>query len=195
MSSITLKPLLFVLLVIGLSGCQIIRNITNASTPAVLPNGAISYDQIQQDRTLQETLADQFSKPSGPYANTHIDVFVHNGVVLLVGQVHSVKQKTRAGELAKKVASVRILHNRLKVNPSYKRSRAQLEFDNKMARKIKTQFSLSKNVPMSKMTVGVVDKQLVLMGLLRQAEIRATMETAQKLDGVSHIIKAFEQID
>lgn len=178
-----------------LPGCQLLRNITNASTPAVLANGAISYDQIQQDRTLQETLEDQFSRPGGHYSHSQIKVFVHNGSVLLVGKVQSTQQKVNAGALVKKVAAVRILHNQLKIKPGYKRNRTQSELDSKMVRKIKTQFSLSKNVPMNKMTVGVVDNELILMGLLTQAEIRSTMETAQKLSGISRIIKAFEQID
>jgi osmotically-inducible protein OsmY len=124
---------------------------------------------------------------------SHINVNVYNSIVLLTGEVPSIKLKKLAGETARKFNRVRIVHNELQVrNNTSLISRTN---DSLIAKKIQLKLRLNEEVKGSDFKIITEDSIVYMMGIISRSESDKAVNLARETSGVRRVVRVFEYID
>lgn len=166
------------------SGCSTITGSTGYGTRT-------SY-AIDQDTQIARTLWDGI-RANDSLDDTHINVDVYNGFVLLTGQVGSDAQKTQTGELATRLQGVRHLRNELSVGPNS--STQQRLQDTWVTSRVKARITASNRIDSDRVRVLTENATVYLMGMVRASEADYLVRLVSQTSGVERIVKAFEYID
>lgn len=182
-----------VLLAVTLAGCSGVLTATR-DTPIESNHGT---------RTLGSSIDDQLieTRTSVNIAKAHTDletasrfsVTSYNGVVLLAGQVPRAELVQLAGETAKRVQRVKVVHNELTVGPRL--SLLARNNDALITSSAKTRMLADSTIPGRRIKVTTEAGVIYLMGLVTRAEANAAVAAAQQVGGVQRIVKLFEYID
>jgi len=126
----------------------------------------------------------------------HINIISINGVVLLVGQAPTAALKQQAGNIARGVEKVRLVHNEMTIAaPNSMMTRSS---DSLITAKVKADlFTIKGHEGFDPTRVKVVTENGVvyLMGILYRNEAAAVTERARQVSGVQKVVKLFEYID
>lgn len=154
-------------------------------------------------RTLGSSIDDQLieTRASVNIAKAHPDlesearfsVTSYNGVLLIVGQVPRAELIGLAGDTAKRVQRVKVVHNELTVGPRL--SLLARNNDALITSSAKTRMLADSNIPGRRIKVTTEAGAVYLMGLVTRAEADAAVTAVQKVGGVQRIVKLFEYID
>ncbi len=182
-----------VLLALALAGCSSILTATR-DTP---------MESNHVTRTLGSSIDDQLieTRANVNIAKAHADleaearfsVTSYNGVVLLVGQVPRAELIQLAGDTAKRVQRVKVVHNELTVGPRL--SLLARNNDALITSSTNTRMLADNNIPGRRIKVTTEAGVVYLMGLVTRAEADLAVATAQQVGGVQRIVKLFEYID
>ena len=182
-----------VLLALTLAGCSTVLTATR-DTPMESNLGT---------RTLGSSIDDQLieTRASVNIAKAHPDlesearysVTSYNGVVLLAGQVPRSELIALAGDTAKRVQRVKVVHNELTVGPRL--PLLARNNDALITSSAKTRMLADSNIPGRRVKVTTEAGAVYLMGLLTRAEADAAVAAVQQVGGVQRIVKLFEYID
>jgi osmotically-inducible protein OsmY len=181
------------LLALTLAGCSGVLTATR-DTPMEANYGT---------RTLGSSIDDQLieTRASVNIAKAHPDlesearfsVTSYNGVVLLAGQVPRAELAQLAGDTAKRVQRVKVVHNELTTGPRL--SLLARNNDALITSSAKTRMLADSNIPGRRIKVTTEAGVIYLMGLVTRAESNAAVAAAQQVGGVQRIVKLFEYID
>ena len=127
------------------------------------------------------------------FNKTKFNVYSHNGVVLITGQVPDANMRTTATETIQKIRKVRRVHNELEVAPP--RSFSSTLSDAWLSSKVKTRFLFTKGIESRRIKVILENGVVYLMGLVTQKEADVIVETAKKSYGIQKIVRVFEYIE
>ncbi|MEN3157635.1 division/outer membrane stress-associated lipid-binding lipoprotein [Alkalimonas sp. NCh-2] len=119
-----------------------------------------------------------------------INVVSYNGVVLLTGQVESEQVRQRAGQITRDLASVRDVHNQIRVGNTI--SLSTRSRDSWISTRVKSMFLSDSAISGLNIKVVTEDGEVFLMGLVTPAEADKAVEIARHVDGVNRVIRAFE---
>lgn len=154
-------------------------------------------------RTLGSSIDDQLieTRASVNIAKAHPDLEAHsrfsvtsyNGVVLLTGQVPRAELVQLAGDTARRVQRVKVVHNELTVGPRL--SLLARNNDALITSSAKARMLADSNVPGRRIKVVTEAGAVYLMGLVTRAEADAAVAAVQQVGGVQRIVKLFEYID
>ena len=154
-------------------------------------------------RTLGSSIDDQLieTRTSVNIAKAHADlesearisVTSYNGVVLLAGQVPRAELIELAGNTAKRVQRVKVVHNELTAGPRL--SLLARNNDALITSSAKTRMLADSNIPGRRIKVTTEAGAVYLMGLVTRAEADAAVAAVQQVGGVQRIVKLFEYID
>lgn len=129
------------------------------------------------------------------YKNSHINITVYNGVILMTGEVANEAIRTRAEEIvnAKKDPQQRVV-NYLVIGPNS--SFANRTYDSKQTAKVKTALFDVKIKGFDPSRVKVVTEHAVtfLMGLVTEEEAQAATDVASRVKGVKQVVSVFDII-
>lgn len=146
---------------------------------------------IDQDTRIARTLWDSI-RANDSLDDTHINVDVYNGFVLLTGQVGSYAQKGQAGELATRPEGVRHVRNELSIGPNS--STQQRLQDTWITSRVKARITAGNRIDSDRIRVLTENGTVYLMGMVRAGEADYLVQLASRTGGVKRIVKAFEYL-
>lgn len=177
-----LRGICAALLIVLASACS---TITDSSTRSV--NTILNDDQI-------ETVALRMIKESDPrFADCHVVVVSHKGVVLLAGEVSDEALKQKAGEVVLKLDLVKSLHNELEIgSPTAWSTRSN---DAWITTKVKGAMIAHGGIDVGVINVTTENGVVFLMGNVAHSVANAAVEAASTVSGVQKIVKVFQYTD
>ncbi|MEL6114445.1 BON domain-containing protein [Photobacterium sp. SP02] len=151
-----------------------------------------SGQQQWRDQHIAMQIGGLVNKP--PYqGKVRVNAISTEGRVLLVGQ--AVDQAT-AGQLAdavQELASVKEVYNQLQIGPLPTLSDVGL--DSWLTTKVKAQLIASKKLRDSAVQVATENQRVYLLGFVTREQGNIAADVARNVEGVKHVIKAFEYTD
>jgi osmotically-inducible protein OsmY len=190
--TVKIIPGIMLLLALSLTGCVWFTDMTHSKAVKQDPGertlgSVIDDDNIETVTTVNILKADKWMR------NGRIVVVSYNGVVLLAGQVKSDELRTLAGDVARKVLSVRQVHNQLTVAPNLRwfvRNN-----DAWLTTKIKSKLLFNGATPSGHIKVVTENGVVFLMGLVTHRESNAAVNVASNTSGVQKVVSIFEYVD
>ena len=166
--------------------------------PAVIAVGAGGTALVATDRRTTGTQVDDegvelkiAQQANAQYGDRiHLNVTSYNGIVLLTGEVPDQGVWASVGNLAKTTEKVRVVQNELVVAPNTDMS--QRTNDTYITSKVKTRMIEANKFPPNAVKVVTERGVVYLMGIVSKAEGDNAGETAATTDGVSKVVKVFE---
>lgn len=177
-----LRSALAALLVVLVCACS---TITDSSTRSV--NTILDDDQI-------ETVALRMIKQSDPrFADCHVVVVSHNGVVLLAGEVGDETLKQKAGEIVLGMSLVKSVHNELEIGPPTAWSTRSN--DAWITTKVKGAMIAHGGIDVGAINVTTENSVVFMMGDVTHSVADAAVAAASTVSGVTKIVKVFDYSD
>lgn len=166
-----------------------------AATTASLAHDRRTTGSVVEDKAIKARVIKAISEDKELDDNSHINVAVFNGWVLLSGETPTSALKTRAGDLVRKQEKVRRVYNELAIAaPSSMMTRSS---DSWITTKVKSSLVGLDIDGFDPTRVKVVTENgtVFLMGLVYRAEADAAVTAAQQVSGVQRVVKLFEYLD
>lgn len=182
------------MLCVMLNGCAAVL-VGGAATTAGAVHDRRSVGTVLDDNTLEVAIVDRIYSERDAFQGTRIKCVVHNGIALLIGEVFTAEQKSRAGERASELQGVRRVVNELALGepPGNWRRGA----DSTLTARVKAAL-IGIDLPefdASRVNVTTVRGEVYLMGLVSRREADAAVDAVKPLRGVVRIVKVFEYLD
>lgn len=186
--------LLLALSCLALGGCAAVI-VGGAATTAGAVHDRRSVGTVLDDNTLEVAAIDRIYSERERFDGSRIKAVVHNGVLLLIGEVDSPELKARAGERVAELQGVRRVVNELAIGEppgNWRRSA-----DSTLTARVKAAL-IGIDLPefdASRVNVTTVRGEVYLMGLVTRAEADAAVDVTRRLRGVARVVKVFEYLD
>ncbi|MEQ8954631.1 MAG: BON domain-containing protein [Gammaproteobacteria bacterium] len=190
----SLYRLFFYLSLLSFFSCTTILTATTGDEgiqedPTERTTGALVEDEI-----IETKIAVNLRSMEPRFRQAKVDVYSHNGVVLLVGQVESNELKARATEIASEASTkIKRIHNELEV--AGKTSLLARGNDAWIATKVRTLILTDKDVPSGQVKVITENGAVYMMGMISQLEGENAANLARNVAGVTKVVKVFEYIN
>ncbi len=166
-----------------------------AATTASVAHDRRTAGAVVEDKAIKARVIHALSEDTDLEKNSHINVSVFNGWVLLSGETPTEAFRARAGDIARKQEKVRRLYNELTIAaPSSMMTRSS---DSWITTKVKSSL-LGLNIKgfdPSRVKVVTENGTVYLLGLVYHAEADAAVAQARKVSGVQRVVKLFEYLD
>lgn len=143
------------------------------------------------DNTLELSLRWEMRSDDALKGN-NVSVTAINGIVLLTGEVASDELRRRAEDIASSNGKTLKVVNELQLSGAT--SLTSRTNDTLITSKVKTNLIRAEAVPANAVKVVTESGKVYLLGLVTRAEAEAAVEAANKVTGVTHIVKVFEYI-
>jgi osmotically-inducible protein OsmY len=177
------------------SGCAPLVVGGAAATTASVAHDRRTTGAIVEDKAIKGRIQHGLDEDTGLNENSHINVAVFNGLVLLSGETTSETYRARAGEIARNQTKVRRVFNELQIAaPSSWMTRTS---DAWITTKVKTSLVGLKIDGFDPSRVKVVTENgtVFLMGMVYHKEADAVVAEAQQVSGVQRVVNLFEYLD
>ena len=187
--------LLIILSGLVLSACVPIVVGGTAATGAAVITDRRAAGTMLNDKTLQMNVINALSSRGVVSTNSHANVSVYNGLVLLTGEVRDEGIKNLAQNIATDVYGVKKVVNHLVVGE--KSTMMNRAYDSKQTMKVKAALT-DVNIPtfsVNKVKVVTEHGVCYLMGILTEQEARAVEDIAKRVSGVAGVVTLFELDD
>jgi osmotically-inducible protein OsmY len=166
-----------------------------AATTASVAHDRRTTGSVIEDKAIKGRVVRGLDDATDLRENSHINVSVFNGMVLLSGEATSETYRARAGDIARQQEKVRRVYNELTIAaPSSYMTRSS---DSWITTKVKSSLVGLDIEGFDPSRVKVVSENgtVYLMGLVYHAEANATVARAQQVGGVQRVVKLFEYLD
>ena len=176
-----------------LASCSSVLTATR-DTPIEDNHGTRTFGSTIDDQLIETKVAVNVNKADTAIeSDGRIVATSYNGVVLLAGQVPRGDLIARAGEAAKQVQRVKVVHNELTAGPRL--SLLARNQDGLITANLKTRLLTDGTIPGSRIKVVTEAGVVYLMGLVTHQEADLAVQQAQQIGGVQRIVKLFEYLD
>lgn len=167
---------------------------------AVATTAGVAHDRrttgsVVEDTAITRRVNSALHADEELHNNSHINVEVFNGWVLLSGETPTEALRTRAGEIARAQDKVRRVFNEVTIAaPSSAMTRSS---DTWITTKVKSSLLSVKIDGYDPTRVKVVTENgtVFLLGLVYHKEADATVTETQQIAGVQRVVKLFEYLD
>ena len=176
-----------------LASCSSVLTATR-DTPIEDNHGTRTFGSTIDDQLIETKVAVNVNKADTAIESEgRIVATSYNGVVLRAGQVPRGDLIARAGEAAKQVQRVKVVHNELTAGPRL--SLLARNQDGLITANLKTRLLTDGAIPGSRIKVVTEAGVVYLMGLVTHHEADLAVQQAQQIGGVQRIVKLFEYLD
>ncbi len=124
---------------------------------------------------------------------SHIVTTSYNGVILLAGEVPNAELKAQAGQAARNVKGVKLVHNEIDV--MYPTAMSVRSNDSMLTSKVKSRLLIETDVPSTKVKVITVRGVVYLLGVVTRVQADNITTSVQQVGGVQKIVRLFEYIN
>lgn len=167
---------------------------------AVATGASVAHDRrttgsVVEDTAIKARVVGGLHEDEELEKNSHINVSVFNGWVLLSGEAPTEAFRTRAGDIARRQEKVRRVFNEITIAaPSSAMTRSS---DSWITTKVKSSlFSVDlEGFDPTRVKVVTENGTVFLLGLVYHREADATVAQAQQVAGVQRVVKLFEYLD
>ncbi len=167
---------------------------------AVATTASVSHDRrttgaVVEDRAIFGRVLRALNDDKQLYENSHINISVFNGWVLLSGETPTEAFRARAGEIARAQDKVRRVFNELTIAaPSSMMTRSS---DTWITTKVKSSLLGIdiKGFDPTRIKVVTENGTVFLLGLVHHNEGEAAVRKTQQVTGVQRVVKLFEYLD
>lgn len=180
-------------LAISLQGCIFVAGAA-AGAAAI----AIVYDHRTIKNTLEDaTISNKISEHIRSYSelrkDSHIEVTVFNGIVLLTGETPNTQWRQQAEEIARSTPNVVKVYNQITIEgPSSSLTRTS---DSWITTKIRSEMLARKNLKSSSIKVVTENGTVYLMGLVTKKQASIAVDISRKVTGVQKVVKVLQYQD
>jgi osmotically-inducible protein OsmY len=125
--------------------------------------------------------------------DVHVNITSMNGIVLLTGETTTGELRDRALALIRDIPGIRSINNSVVI--AEPRAFANRTHDSWITSMVKARLIGTENIPSNHIKVVTESSVVYLMGLVKQKEGELAATAAQKVAGVTKIVKLFEYLD
>lgn len=163
-----------------------------AATTAVVADDRRSAGQVLDDKSLQLQLESKIANIKRLAGNSHVNVTVYNGIVLLTGEAANEAIRQDIAKLCGSYRGVRRVDNYLIIGP--RSSFMNRSYDTSQTAKVRTVLFDVKTAGFNPNYVKVVTEHGVtyLMGILTTQEANAVVDVVRRVSGVAGVQSLFE---
>jgi len=179
-------------LLVMLSGCTAFVNTVTDEPIQPDPTGK-SIGKDYEDNKMETFIGVNIRKADPALAESHVNVTVYNGLVLITGEAPSQEMKALAGDIARDYHGQRKVYNELQLRG--KTSIVSRTNDSIISGKIKTKLAFTKGIDSSDMKVVTEDSVVYLLGTLYEDMADIAAEVARNTRGVRKVVKCFEYVE
>jgi osmotically-inducible protein OsmY len=191
-----LAPLLALSLLAGaLGGCAALI-VGGAAAGAGAAHDRRSFGTVIDDQNIELTAYDTLNKDKELALKNNVEIVVHNGVLLMIGETRTPELRERAEAMLRPIQGVRRIVNEIAIaeppglltaaNDSLLTSRAKVALFDIV--------DLPDFDP-SRVNVSTQNSVVYLMGLVTQIEAERVSEIVRTVPGVERVVKVFEYTD
>ncbi len=185
------KLVLVFSLLVTLQSCAAVI-VAGATSGAIIASDRRTAGILIEDQNIELKFSTRLSENPAVDNSSHLNAISYNGVVLIVGQTPQQNYKNQISEFARKIPSVKRIHNEVRVSaPNSLMNRSS---DSYITSKIKTNMALEKNFSSSAIKVVTENGEVFLMGLVTKQEAEIAIAITKNIDGVQKVIDVFEYI-
>jgi len=149
---------------------------------------------IVEDESIETKILVNLKSQEPAFRKAHFQVYSHNGVVLMVGQVPTQEMKVQATEIASRAsAKIKRIHNELEVIPNS--DIISRGTDAYISTRIRTMMLTNRAVPSDQVKVITENSAVFLMGLVSQTDGNKAADLARNVSGVRRVVKIFEYVN
>lgn len=158
---------------------------------------AIAYDHRSIENTINDNhmanqIAEKLSRYKTFWDQSHIEVAVFNGVVLLTGQTPKKEWRELAGEVAKSASKGGRVYNQITIEgPTSSLTRTS---DSWITTKIRSKMLANTDLKSSSIKVITENGVVYLMGVVTRKQADIAVDVARRVSGVQRVIKIFSYI-
>ncbi|ADU91782.1 BON domain-containing protein [Taylorella equigenitalis] len=174
------------------SACVPIVVGTAAVVTAVVATDRRTTGMQLTDKTIDITVGNEAKKVVNP-DTSRINVSAFNQRALITGEVATAEEKARVTEAAKLSKDVKYIVNELVVGP--KSSFKSRTNDSWITSKVRSELTLSENVPSRPIAITTSQGVVYLMGEVTPEEADKAANAASRIRGVKRVVKVFDIID
>lgn len=179
-----------VYMLIALAGCSPAAFVAGVATGSAVGADRRTLKSVAHDQAIKQRIHLAWQADPLLSRKTHLTVATFNGVVLLVGQVHTEMARQRAYQLAARVPSVRRIYNQIQVMPLT--TMVTRSNDTWITTKIKSLLLAEKHIPSTHVKVVTENGVVYLMGILKPLQGKQVADVARRVSGVKKVVKIFE---
>lgn len=192
MNEVTLKALLLSIALLALNGCAV-AILGGTAAGANAAHDRRGFSTVIDDHNIKLSAYDAINRDKELALKNNVRIVVHNGVMLLIGQVRTQALKERAERLAGQFSGIRKLINELLVAEP-KKLRYAVK-DKWLSGRVKTALLDIVDMPgfdPTRVNVTTESATVYLMGLVSHEESDRVVEIARTVPGVERVVKVFE---
>jgi osmotically-inducible protein OsmY len=191
-----MKQLIFIVVLLGLTGCAPTAFMVGAGVGATA-GGAVVYDNrgmntIWEDNNISYQAQIRINCDPKLKHQTNISVATFDHVVLLVGEAPTEELRTYAENLVKQVPNIKRICNQITIGEPILTSTHSS--DTWITTKVRSEMLTQKGLKSTQMKVVTENGVVYLMGLTTPSQGRLAAETARKVAGVRKVVEVFEYV-
>jgi osmotically-inducible protein OsmY len=184
-------PVVIAAISVHLSGCSSFLAASH-DAPIEQDLGQRTLGSVIDDRQITTHLKVNLVKADPALDKANIRVVSYNGVVLLTGEVPSEQLRELAGETARKINSVRQVHNQLAI--ASKATIYSRAYDEWIETKLLAKLIAGKKLESNRVKIIAENRVVYIMGLLTETEAQYITELASTTEGVVKVVRAIELV-
>ena len=177
-----------------LSGCAAVA-VTSATTGAAIVHDRRTAGTVIDDQGIEFKALYRLFNDIQVRNNTHINVTSYNGVMLLTGEAPNEILRSKIVNKLNRIQKVRTVHNNITLAaPSSLVSRSSDSLITSKAKIALFNISKMKGFDPTRVKVTTENGVVYLLGLLREHESQAVIDTVRRISGVQRVVNLFEII-
>lgn len=185
--------ILALLLAALLSGCAAV--VVGGATAVGAAHDRRSFGTVFDDNNIELTAYDQLNRDRELTTQSRVNLIVHNGVALLIGETPNDVFKTRVAKVVNNVKGVRRLVNELSIEEAA--SFGQRTRDATLTTQVKAsllQINDIRDFDPTRVNISTARGVVYLMGLVTRDEADRVVDIARRVRGVQSVVRVFEYV-
>jgi len=190
MKKITKRLVLITSLAATLQGCFFVAGAAAGAAAIAIVYDHRTIKHSLEDTNTTNTISGKIHRIPGLRENSHIDVTVFNGVVLLTGQTPNPEWRTETTRIAKATPNVDRVYNQISIQgPTSSLTRTS---DTWITTKVRSLMLAKENLKSASIKVVTENGVVYLMGIVTRQQADIAVDVARQVSGVQKVVKVFQ---
>lgn len=174
----------------NLSGCIFVAGAAAGAAAITIVYDHRTLEKAVKDTKTANKIADRIRAVPHLRDESHIEVTVFNGIVLLTGETPNKDWRQEAEDIARSVPNVSRIYNQLAIQgPTSSLTRTS---DSWITTKIKSQMLATENLKSGSIKVVTENGVVYLMGIVTRQQADNAVDIARQVSGVTKVVKVFQ---
>ncbi len=177
-------------LTLSLQGCIFVAGAAVGAAAIAVVYDHRTIQSVFEDTQIANKVIEKLRTIPAIRDESHVEVTVFNGIVLLTGETPNARLKALAEELTKSVPDVTRVYNQLSLQgPTSTLTRTS---DSWITTKIKSEMLATEDLKSGSIKVVTENGIVYLMGMVSRQQADIAVDIARQVSGVQKVIKIFQ---